>query len=255
MIGLIIVGSSLRHFSQTLLENYISYFEREGFYFSPIEVLNFESFFKESISSCELDYFLKESHSDGDERNVFRFDIVNKVLKGVRSIGEGKEEIVYLVYPKPFHFRIRQTALFSNLDLANLIKNRKNKGCGEITYFNTSCWSDVKARYEIEAANSDIFLNIPSTSSSDTFLDQPDGAIRGLIDSYRKGLNFKGFRETLKKNKGYASRTFNQYLFPDESRYTAEIFKHISIPLKIEIHLERQQMGNQWESLNPDEAL
>ena len=28
--------------------------------------------------------------------------------------------------------------------------------------------------------------------------------------------------------------------FPDERRYTNQIFKHISIPLKIEIDLERQ---------------
>ena len=75
MTGLVIVGSSLRSFSRTLLENYVSYFEREGFYFSSLDVEDFETFFKDSISSCELDYFLKESHSDGDERNVFRFDI------------------------------------------------------------------------------------------------------------------------------------------------------------------------------------
>ena len=53
MTGLIIVGSSLRSFSRTLLENYVSYFEGEGFHFSPLEVEDFESFFKGSISSCD----------------------------------------------------------------------------------------------------------------------------------------------------------------------------------------------------------
>ena len=201
-----------------------------------------------------MDYFLKESHSDGDERNIFRFDIVNSVLKGIRPMGEGREEIIYLVYPKPFYFGTRQTALFSNLDLANLIKSREEKGCGEITYFNTSCWSHTKARYEIEAVNSELFLNIPSTSLSDTFVDHKGGAIRELLDSYRKGLDFEGFREALKSNSGYSSGKYNQYIFPDDPLYAYKIFRHISIPLKIEIHLERKE-NDLWIPIAPDEAL
>ena len=130
MVGLVIVGSSLHSFSRTLLENYISYFEREGFHFLPIDVPDLESFFKESVVYCKLDYFLKESHFNGDERNIFRFDIENRVLKGVRPIGEGRTEVIYLVYPKPFYFGERQTALFSNLDLADLKKRERIKVVG-----------------------------------------------------------------------------------------------------------------------------
>ena len=254
MSGLIIVGSSLRSFSETLLENYLSYFKEQGFEFSEVEVPDFKPFLMERIGNCEVDYFLKESHSDGDERNVFRFDHANAVLKGVRLIEGYEEEIVYIAFPKPFHFGKRKTELFSNQELAELIKKREQKGCGELTYFNTSCWSHVKARYELEAVNSPLFLNIPSMSLSDTFLNREGEAIRELLHSYRLGLDFDEFRSALMKNKGYKSGAINDYIFPDERRYNDSIFDHISIPLKIEIDLERKE-GEKWISISPDEAL
>ena len=143
----------------------------------------------------------------------FALTLQNSVLKGIRPMGDGKEEIIYLVYPKPFYFGKRSTALLSNLDLANLIKIREEKSCGEITYFNTSCWAHVKARYEIESVSSKLFINIPSKSTSDTFVDQQGGATRILLESYRKGLNFEGFRKALKGNEGYSSGRSNQYIF------------------------------------------
>ena len=254
MTGLVIVGSSLRSFSKTLLENYLSYFEDQGFQFSSLAVSDFQPFLKEKIASCELDYFLKESHSDGDERNVFRFDRFNSVLKGVRQTEGGQTEVVYLAFPKPFHFGERETALFSNSDLADLIRQREQKGCGEITYFNTSCWAHVKARYELETVNSPLLLNIPSKSLSDTFLNQEGDSIRELIHAYRSELDFNGFRKSLEKNEGYKSGKINQYIFPDEKRYYKSIFEHIKIPLKIQIDLEREEDG-EWVSVSPDEAL
>ena len=254
MTGLVVVGSSLRSFSKTLLKNYQAYFENQGFQFSPLSVPDFELFLKEKIGECELDYFFKESHSDGDERNIFRFDRFNSVLKGVRPIGEGRSEIIYLAFPKPFHFGDRETLLFPNLELAKLVKQREQKGCGEITYFNTSCWAHVKARYEIESVNSSLLLNIPSKSLSDTFLNQEGDAIYELLSAYRNQLDFNGFRESLKKNKGYLSGKLNQYIFPDENSYYNSIYQHIKIPLKIQIDLERKQT-EEWVPISPDEAL
>ena len=254
MVGIVIIGSSLRWFSKTLLENYLSYFKEQGFQFSnSMTVSDFKSFFMEKMA-CEIDYFLKESHSDGDERNVFRFDRVNDIVKGFRRDEQGREEIIYLVFPKPFHLKKRETVLLSNLELGQIINEREQNGCGEITYFNTSCWSHVKARYEIEAVNSPLFLNIPSTGMSDTFLNQEHDAIRTLIHSYRNGLDFNGFRKSLKKNEGYMSGKINKYIFPDESRYNESIIQYVSIPLKIHIDLERRE-GDIWRSISPDQAL
>ena len=151
MTGVIVIGSSLRSFSKNLLKNYLSYFEEQGFQFSQMETKDFKSFFQKRVAKCEIDYFLRESHSGGDERNVFRFDRVNSILKGSRQDAEGRMEVVYLVFPKPFYLKRRQTDVLSNLELGQVIGEREQNGCGEITYFNTSCWSHVKARYEIES--------------------------------------------------------------------------------------------------------
>ena len=254
MVGLVILGSSLRGFSRTLVEEYLSYFQEQGFQFSQTETSNLKTFLLEGIKNCEVDYFLKESHSDGDERNIFRFDRVNHIAQGVRYGDQGRIEVVYIVFPPPFQFQEVKTDLLSNLELGQAMRERELQGCGQLTYFNTSCWSHVKARYEIEAVNSSLFLNIPSTSLSDTFLNIKGEAIHSLLHSYRNGLNFAGFRKELENNEGYKSRKSNLYIFPDERAYHEAVFEFIHVPLKIQIKLERKD-GNRWQALDPDEAL
>ncbi|MCY4512954.1 MAG: hypothetical protein OXB86_04630 [Bdellovibrionales bacterium] len=254
MVGAIVVGSSLYGFSKTLLEEYLNYFQDQGFQFSKAKTTNLKDFLLEGIKSCEIDYFLKESHSDGDERNIFRFNRTNYIAQGVRYGEEGRIEVVYIIFPPPLNFSGLKTDLLSNKELGQAIEERENKGCGQLTYFNTSCWSDVKARYEIEAVNSPLFLNIPSVSLTDTFLNIEGEAIYSLLHSYRKGLNFKGFREALKTNKGYKSKKSNVYIFPDQVGYHAFILNLISVPLDIKIKLEHKE-GKSWFPLDPDEAL
>ena len=254
MAGAMIVGSSLRGYSSELLEEYLSYFKEEGFQFSAIKDDNLKEFFLERVQNCELDYFLKESHSDGDERNVFRFDRANNIIRAIRYGEEGRLELVYLIFPQHLKSEEKNTDLLSHKELRQALRAREEKGCGEITYFNTSCWSHVKARYEIEAANSFLFLNIPAVNLTDTFENSPSGAIRALLHSYRNGLDFDGFREALQKNKGYASGSRNRYIFPDKALYHNIISQHIRIPLKINIELERLEEGV-WRKIDPDEAL
>ena len=255
MTGIMIIGSSLRPFSRALVEEYAGYFESEGFRFESLPAPDFKDFFLDKVRSCELDYFLKESHSDGDERNVFRFNSESHVLRGSRSDSRGEREVIYLAFPPPFYMMGKpRTELLSSHELGRAIAERERAGCGEIAYFNTSCWAHVKARSEIEAVGSDLFLNIPSQSMSDTFLNEGGDAIRALIHSYRQGLDFEGFRGALRQNKGYASGKINDYIFPDERRYIDKIFRHIAVPMDIQIDLERKE-GGSWRAISPDEAL
>ena len=254
MVGAVIVGSSLYGFSQILLEEYLAYFQEQGFQFSKATTSNLKQFLLEGIKSCELDYFLKESHSDGDERNIFRFNRANYIAQGVRYGEEGRIEVVYIIFPPPVSLSGLKTDLLSNRELGRAMEERESKGCGQLTYFNTSCWSHVKARYEIEAVNSPLFLNIPSISLTDTFLNKEGEAIRSLLHSYRKGLDFKGFRKALKNNEGHKSFKSNLYVFPDQAIYHEHILNLISVPLDIKIKLEHRE-GESWLPLHPDEAL
>ena len=256
MVGMVVIGSSLRDFTGELTKQYLSYFQDQGFQFSKKEDTDLKKFLLEKIRNCEVDYFLKESHSDGDERNVFRFSRGNHVIRGARYGERGQIEVVYIIFPRTLNPEEDSlgTDLLSNKELGQAIVEREAKGCGQITYFNTSCWSHVKARYEIEAVNSFLFLNIPSLNLSDTFANSEDNAIRILLDSYRQGRDFNQFREALKANKGYSSGSRNSYIFPDEGSYGQKILSHIFVPLDIQIQLERRE-GEIWKTINPDEAL
>ena len=256
MVGVIVIGSSLRDFTGELTKQYLSYFKDQGFQFSKTENTDLKKFLLEKIRNCEVDYFLKESHSDGDERNVFRFSRGNYIIRGLRYKEHGQIEVVYIVFPRTLNPEEDSlgTDLLSNKELGQAIIEREAKGCGQITYFNTSCWSHVKARYEIEAVNSFLFLNIPSLNLSDTFANSEDNAIRILLDSYREVSDFKQIREALKANRGYSSGSRNHYIFPDEASYGQKILSHILVPLDIQIQLERRE-GEIWKTINPDEAL
>ena len=149
-------------FPKFFWKNILSYFEQQGFQFSRTEITDLKQFLLERVENCEIDYFLKESHSDGDERNVFRFDQANYVIRAVRYGDQGRIEVVYIIFPQTLNSEEENTELLSNIELAQTIATRESNGCGQITYFNTSCWSHVKARYEIEEVNSGLFLNVPS---------------------------------------------------------------------------------------------
>ncbi len=285
MAGAMAVGSSLRARSRQLLKEYYSYFRERGFVFSSFETRDLKRFLLEKIAGCGIDYFLKESHSDGDERNVFRLMQNSRILHGRLPMGNGQSEEIYLIFPKikakkkydprgesgsdsaldrarrrdssrkksAGSEERKSSALLSNAELGEAVAQREARQCGEITYFNTSCWAHVKARYEVEAVNSPAFINIPAISYSDTFQNHRDSAIRALLDSYRAGRNFEGFREALM---GLSKAGVNRYIFPDELLYQEEILARIQVPLDIDIVLERQtEAGGDWIAIAPDEAL
>ena len=256
MTGMVLIGSSLRSSSEELAIAYVNYFLEEGFLFQEPETIDLKPLLLEQIAQCEIDWFLVESHSGGNERYILRLDQFNRVLKGARPAGSDKEEIIYLVFPRPFALNPggASTSLLSYEELSQALQIRELKGCGDLTYFNTGCWGYKKARYEIEAVGSPLFLNIPAKSMTDYFLNGERAALRILIQSYREESDFAGFRQALTANRGYSEKRRNRYLFPDEAEYFDEIIDHIKKPLSISIDLEAQREGR-WQAIDPDTAL
>jgi len=251
MTGLIMVGSSLRNTSDDLVKNYFSYFQNEGFEFENQTSHNSKSFLLDRIANCEVDYFLKESHSEGDEHNIFTLDNMNYILKGTRQHSIGRKEVVYILFPRHFYLRnkVKKSHYLSNKELAQAIKHREQSSCGEITYFNTSCWSVTKAIYELESVNSPLFVNIPALGLTDTFLNQNSSPLYSLIHSYRTEKDFSGFRESLKTNASYRSGKSNYYIFPDEQIYFNKVLSQLPFLLDIDITLEHKKEEG-WELLN-----
>ena len=402
MTGVVAIGASLSNERKILLNEYLAYFYEQGFQFSTFETEDMKSFLIEGIATCELDWFLKESHSDGDERNMFRFARENYIIQADRGEDSKRQERIYLIVPKKSRYKIsnirrndtgggsagnlsvegrspipgegrpdsgrrrdvfpssaplavsspptetdlsfgtevrlgsrpapeaasspltetrtimatepqflsapetpsspltetpviqneettvqrgerqleenltahntepvaqpaqpsaprevlKDTDVLPNMELGRAVAQRPTQKCGQITYFNSSCFSDVKARYEVEAVSSPLFLNIPAVSLTEGFKNRPDNALRALIHSFRQELDFEGFRQALKADNGYSSGIEDFYIFPDEEIYKERVFSAVSIPLDISVELfVRDGAAAKWRKTEPDEAL
>ena len=93
--GIVITGSNLRHSADRTMGEYLAYFQSQGFEFNTAKekIANLEEFLKNRIRSGEADYFIKEAHSDGDEKNLFRIDTSAEKLVGRKKYPDGKEEL------------------------------------------------------------------------------------------------------------------------------------------------------------------
>ena len=243
MIGMVIIGSSLRDYSQWLADQYLFYLEQEGFQFSSGETTDTKRFFREWVKNCKIDWFARHGHSGGNERDILRFDRRNHIIRAVREGEKGIEEF-YLLAPHPgFRGEEETTVSLSNREFARAVAVRDANECGQLTYFNTSCWSAEKARYEIGEVNSPSFLNIPATTITEVFENSPEDAVRSLIHSYRQGLDFDGFRQALQP----ANPRYNGFIFPDEPAYQEKVLDYLRFPLNISIELE-EQTENGWQS-------
>ena len=175
MVGLMAVGSGMRHLSQYLAEEYIAYLEGEGFQFEGLETGNLKKFFLEKVKNCELDYFIKHGHGAGDERNIMRLDLFNYVVQASRiDENSGRAEEIYLVFP-PFPVNDedrKERFMLTTSDMAWAMRERERKGCGQFTMLNVTCWSAGKAVYESGAIRSPGFLNIPTRSPAEAFEDR-----------------------------------------------------------------------------------
>ncbi len=146
LVGLVMTGTSLGG-SQTAstMNEYLSYYEKEGFEFSndKKEISNITEFLKTQVESGELKYMIKEAHSDGDDKNLFRMSTKANLLIG---INKKTNEKIYLAFPSPTD---NTSTLLSNQEFGQWIREREKKGGGQIVYFNTSCGSKAKAVHEI----------------------------------------------------------------------------------------------------------
>ncbi len=261
LVGAVIVGSSLTSEAQILLKEYLSYFHEQGFQFSNSEIKDLKPFLLDLIS-CELDYFLTESHGSGDERNTLRFTKENYIIQGERWEGLSLKERIYLIIPKPSAEEMdivgvevnSLTDLLSYRDLSQAIAQRRSKKCGQIVYFHTGCWTGIKSRYILEAVNSPLFLNIPVITPSLGFANRSGNAIYALLHSLREERDFEGFRELLKSNEDYNQGRMDYYIFPDEDIYKKRVFSAISIPLDISVELfvKDSPFNAPWKKTEPD---
>lgn len=258
LTGLVITSSNLKNLAAPVMGEYLAYYQAQGFTFQPpTEVKDSARFLKDQIESGRLGYLIKEAHSDGDEKNLFRMDVQVRVQVGERKLPDGRTERIQLMFPDagstaplPGGAALAAgtgatsaaaeptTALLPNEVFGSWVKTREQNGQGQMVYLNTSCWSAAKAVREIEAAQSRALLNIPSTTTVKTFGNRPANAEQIILTAIRSGKSYEEMRTALKANQEYRRGEGNHFIFPDDREYQENISQYLRTPLDIRLNIQ-----------------
>ncbi len=240
----VVAGANLGgHLTESTMGQYISYYTSQGFEMgTPSDIDNFPKYLESKTKAKgkgQMDVFIKEAHSDGDEKNLFRISEKAKIVIGKKKTPKG-EELVEIIYPVP-----SSSVQLSNREFGEWMQKRDAEGGGELLYLNSSCWSKSKAVYEVGAAATDKLLNIPTTTTMQVFYDHPKNPMRITLDSIRNGKNFSDIRTNLKEDEGFSSGKKNKFIFPDEEDYKSQITKVVAKPLNVKMEMEQSE-GSSW---------
>lgn len=250
--GLIIAGSNLgKDLTDSVVRSYIDYYVKEGFKFAkPLVKDNLEDYLKQRLTGEHpIHYMVKEAHSDGDEKNLFRISSKGKVLTGTR-IKNGKKETIEIAYPSDDS---KETKMISNDDFGKWMREREKTSNQPLIYLNSSCWSETKAVNEISAASSPLLVNIPTTTSMTVFNNNKDNVMRIVIDGLRNQKTYEDMRKEMVKDSGYASKKGNVFIFPDEDTYKERISNLVLEPVNVDIRISKKLNDNSWKPYSIEE--
>lgn len=242
--GLIIAGSNLgEKLTQDVVGEYLEYYSGQGFEFEEAApVNNMTTFFASRMTGPErATYLVKEAHSDGDEKNLFRMSLKGKILKGVKTNEDGTKEYIEIVYPG----ESPESVLLTNKDFGELMKKRESNNDPELVYLNSSCWSYTKAKYEIAAARSKKLIEIPTLTSMETFYNDYHSAMYSVIHGIRTEQPYSKIRENLKTDVKYSSGAGNVVLFPDEEKFKINVSDQIRVPISIDTQIATMKDGKE----------
>lgn len=151
---------------------------------------------------------------------------------------DGRTELINLIFPSAEN---SGQEFLPNSEFGAWIREREKDGKGELVYFNTSCWSKNKAIHEIEAAQSPLLINIPSTTVVYTFNTNKDNAMRLMLDSFIEEKSYAEIREEMQKNERYKKREGNMMIFPDEEAYESHVRNVVSRPVVTTIKIQDEK--------------
>ncbi|MGZ3794325.1 MAG: hypothetical protein ACXVCP_18395 [Bdellovibrio sp.] len=262
LTGLILISPNLGD-PLWLVRNYLNYFEDQGFDFGPNRIVFSEgktlvSLFKETyifpkninetedlkgwfadlIKKGDLDYWVKEAHSGGNNDVIFVAK-KNSILTGVRTLPDGREENIYIAYTSGGSFAKEDQIAISNEEFAKWIQAReKNFPNQQLVYVNASCWSSNKARQELIAVRSPLLVEIASGDATLTFQNNVNNHLQVLLSSLRNSLDYDQIQKQLDTVKT-ADGSRNPYLLPNQKSYYKEIWSGLNSALDYTVKIEK----------------
>ncbi|MGZ3722198.1 MAG: hypothetical protein ACXVA9_04660 [Bdellovibrionales bacterium] len=234
--GLMMMGTNLgQQMSDDTLKSYRSFFEGMGYRFSkPDFDAAFLSTLARQIGSGELDYLIKEAHSDGDEKNMVRAPEAALVYKGVK-VSKGMRETIYLVTSDYGNKGVRAATgtLISNQNFGEWLRQRP----APLFYLNTSCNSYYKVRREFSAAQTANFVPIASTTSVYEFANSPLNTTAIMIRDMLAQKDWKFMRAGMDKARKTLDRQEDKYILPNEEDYDTYVRKYLGMSLESKVNV------------------
>ena len=231
--GIVIIGQNMGN-KPMLASYYKQYLLENGFSLNVLqEKADVRSFIRNQIAQNQLDYMIKEAHSDSDDLHLFRYYKYSKIWVSEKQTPLGNE-VIYLIYNDDQTKNI-ETALFSTKELSDWMAWRKKWQGSRFYYFNTSCSSTTKAIREYEAVfeSSDKLTIIPTPGSASTFSTFHTNPLNLLFTKFRGGKSYEEIRQTLKG--ALRGNSTVEYIFPDEESYQKSVVHYLKGPLDVQI--------------------
>ena len=246
----VIAGANLEDAQDTIKE-YDAYYKKQGFSFSePQTITDTKAYLAQKVHGDKpMDFFIKEAHSDGDEKNLFRVNKHSSVRYVTRKTGD-VTEVVEIITP----ISSGGSELIENQTFGEWVRLRESKGIGPLAYLNSSCWSHNKARAEAAAAHSPVLLEIATLTLASTFVNSEENALRIIVHAIRERKTFAQIREALMIVPGFKARNDDVYIFPDEPDYTKMIVDRSIYKYDFKIEVFEESAGT-WIPYHLDQRI
>lgn len=235
------------------LRQYHEYFRQNKFKITTQrELEDVADFIKQRISTFPMThYFLKEAHSDSDEKHLFKVSRRGQLIVA-EGIGPKGPEVFELVIPTHPELGSR---LIGNIEFGQMIQKRLAQGGPELIYVNGSCNSHTKAVAEIIAAMTPKLIIIPTLGQVKFFSTSGKNAYRLLIDAIRAHRNFAEMKRELTDDPLYLKGVANVYLIPGEITYKRLINDYVQIPITDEVKVFVKDPTGQFVKIDDSTPL
>ena len=199
-----------------LLKSYGGYYRDLGFKFGPqVPVSDVPAFFEREVGTGNLDYLVRDGHSDGDDENVIVLYPDGFVIEGKRQGPDGEESIklVYNLKKEPKTERVRYDRF------NELLRKRATTMPQPLVFVDGSCWGIEKAWFGLSQSPSSLMIEISSNAPVNFFENVRRNSMRRLFDGILLGHSFDEARKALAELPGYASKREDWFIFPDDALY------------------------------------
>ena len=245
LVGMMVVGTNMGNMHSAMtMSQYEYFYKTHGYNFeAATQIPNSLQFMQEKISSGELDYLVKEAHSDGDERNLFRAARVGELRIGrkVHPVS-GREQIVYLLSPKYASGSMvagegGSDDLIPNQLFGEWIRVRESTKKGPLVYLNASCSSSTKVINEITATRSKLLIAIPSVTAISMFRSSHTNSTAVFLEGLHNGLDWATIRKRMEIDREVKEERNNLFALPNEERFDRSIRKSLGFTVDTDVRL------------------